>query len=72
VAHGVRSVGNKVGGWLLGAAAPVAAFNPALGACVASAGALATGIAGIAGGVEGVLTTRRVDASAVKGHADVV
>jgi hypothetical protein len=72
VAHGVRSVGNKVGGWLLSAAAPVAVFNPALGAGLASAGAVATGIAGIAGGVEGALTTGRVDAAAVKGHADAV
>jgi hypothetical protein len=32
VAHGVRVAGNKLGGWMLSAAAPVAAFNPALGA----------------------------------------
>jgi hypothetical protein len=72
VAHGVRAVGNMVGGWLLSAAAPVAAFSPALGAGLASAGAVATGIAGKAGGVEDALTTGRVDASAVKGHVDAV
>jgi predicted phage tail protein len=72
VAHGVRSAGNKVGGWLLSAAAPVAAFNSALGAGLATAGAVATGTAGIAGGVEGALSTRRVGASAVKGRADAV
>jgi hypothetical protein len=72
VAHGVRNVGKEVGGWMLSAAAPVAAFNPALGAGIASAGAVATGIAGIARGVEGALTTGQVDASAVKGHAEAV
>jgi hypothetical protein len=56
-------------GWLPGAAAHFAVFNPALGAGIASTGAVATGIHG---GVEGALTTGRVDASAVKGHADAV
>jgi hypothetical protein len=44
-------------------------LNPAHGAGLASAGAVATGIAG---GVEGALMTGKVDASAVKGHADAV
>jgi hypothetical protein len=51
VAHGVRVAGNKLGGWMLSAAA----FDPALGAGIASAGAIARGIGKIAGGVEGVL-----------------
>jgi hypothetical protein len=65
-------VGDKVRGWLLSAAAPVAASSFALGAGLASAGAVATVIAGIACGVEGALTTGRMDASAVKGQADAV
>jgi hypothetical protein len=65
VAHNVRAVINKVGGRLLSAAAPVAAFNPSLGAGLASAGAIATGTAGIACGVEGALTTGRKRA---RGH----
>ena len=45
VAHGVRVAGTKLGGWMLNAAAPVAAFNPALGAGLASAGQLPPGSA---------------------------
>ena len=72
VAHGVRVVGNKLGGWMLSAAAPVAAFNPVLGAGIASAGAIARGIGGIAGGVEGVLDGKAPDLNSMKGHAAAV
>ena len=72
VAHGVRVAGTKLGGWMLNAAAPVAAFNPALGAGLASVGAIATGVGGIAGGVESALTSGKVDAGSLKGHAAAV
>jgi hypothetical protein len=69
VAHEVRVAGNKLGGWMLSAAAPVAAFNLALGAGIASAGAIARGIGGIAGGVEGALDGKGADLKSMKGHA---
>ena len=72
VAHGVHSVGNKLGGWMLSAAAPVAAFNPVLGAGLASAGAIATGIGGLAGGVEGALDTGKVNLDNMKGHVGAI
>jgi hypothetical protein len=71
-AHGVRVAGTKLGGWMLSAAAPVAAFNPALGAGIASAGATARGIGGIAWGVEGVLKNGTADLGSMKGHAAAV
>ena len=57
---------------MLSAAAPVAAFNPVLGAGIASAGAIARGIGGIAGGVEGVLDGNGADIGSMKGHAAAV
>jgi hypothetical protein len=72
VAHGVRVDGNKLGGWMLTAAAPVAAFNPVLGAGIASAGGISRGIGGIAGGVEGVLDGKGTDLGSMKGHAATV
>jgi hypothetical protein len=72
VAQIVRVVGNKLGGWMLSAAAPDAAFNPVLGAGISSAGAIARGIGGIAGGVEGVLDGKAPDLNSMKGHAAAV
>jgi hypothetical protein len=61
VAHGVHVVDSKLGGWMLSAAAPVAAFNPVLGAGMAPASVIASGIGGLAGGLEGVLNTGTVN-----------
>jgi hypothetical protein len=69
VAHGVRVAGNKLGGWMLSAAAPVAAFNPVLGVGIASAGAIARGVGGIACGVEGILDGKGAYLNSMKGHA---
>jgi hypothetical protein len=73
VAHGVHVVGIiKLGGWMLSAAAPVAAFNPVLGAGIASAGAIAGGIGGLSGGVEGALNTGTVNLDNMKGHVGAI
>jgi hypothetical protein len=69
VAHGVHVVYSKLKGWILSAAAPAAAFNPALGAGIAFAIAIASGIGGFAGGVEGALSTGTFNHDSIKGHA---
>jgi hypothetical protein len=68
VAHGVHGVGSKLGGWILSAAAPVAAFNHVLGAGMAFATAIASGIGGLAAGGEGALNTGTVNLDSTKGH----
>jgi hypothetical protein len=72
VAHGVHVVGSKPGGWMLSAAAPVPAFNPVLGAGIASACAIASGIGGLAGGVEGALNTGTINLDIMKGHVGAI
>jgi hypothetical protein len=55
---------------MLSAAVPVAAFNHVLGAGIVSAGAIASGIGGLAGGVEGALNTWTVSLDGMKGHVE--
>jgi hypothetical protein len=72
VAHGVHIVGSKLGGWMLSAAAPVAAFNLVLRAGLASAGAIASGIGGVGSGVEGALNTETLNIDNMKGHVKAI
>jgi hypothetical protein len=72
VAHGVHVVGSKIGGWMLSAAAPVAAFYPVLGAGIAFACAIASKIGGLTGGVEGALNTGTVNLDSMKGHVGAI
>jgi hypothetical protein len=72
VAHGVHVVGSKLGGWMLSAAPPVAAFNHVLGAGIASAGAIASGIGGLAGCVDGALNTGTFDLDSMKGDVGAI
>jgi hypothetical protein len=46
----------------------VDAFNPLLGAGLASARAIPSEIGGLAGGVEGALNTGKVNLDSIKGH----
>jgi hypothetical protein len=72
MAHGVNVVGSKLGGWMLSAAAPVAAFNHVLCAGIASLGAIASGIGGLAGGAEGALNTETFNLDNMKGHVGAI
>eukprot|EP00873_Tetraselmis_striata_P020278 jgi/Tetstr1/440542/TSEL_028865.t1 len=72
---GIRTVGSKVGGVLLGAS-PVLATIPGLGAPAAalsaSVGGAALGVAGLAGAAHDAIAGRGVDVGAIKqGYTDV-
>jgi hypothetical protein len=71
VADGVHFVGSKLGGWMIYAAAPVAAFN-LLGAGIAFASAIASGIGGLAGGVEGAMNTGAANLDNIKRHLGAI
>jgi hypothetical protein len=57
VVDGVRVARNKLSGWMFSATTPVAAFKPALGAGIASAFAIALGLAGSRGAWKGFSRT---------------
>jgi hypothetical protein len=57
---------------MLSAAAPIAAFNRVLGAGIPFAGAIASGISGFAGGVEGALNTGAHNINSMKKHVGAI
>eukprot|EP00873_Tetraselmis_striata_P010654 jgi/Tetstr1/430918/TSEL_020674.t1 len=71
---GIRTVGSKVGGVLLGAS-PVLATIPGLGApaaALSAVGGAALGVAGLAGAAHDAIAGRGVDVGAIKqGYTDV-
>jgi hypothetical protein len=70
--HGVHVVDRKLGGWMLSAATPAAAFSRVLGDGIASACPIGSGIGGKAGGVEEALNTGAVNLGSMKGHVGAI
>lgn len=66
-ASGAQWLGNKVGTALTAAAPVAAAFNPTLGAGVASAAAVAHGVGALGGLARGALATGNYDPGQLKG-----